>query len=252
MEKFPTSENKEPLEKIDAIFTESGIEQARIVRSPSGSFIFVTEHAGKDGPNEDGLVINTERDAFCVIDAMGGMNNPILANRIVTEEFLRAFREGEDMRLTHLATTKRMIQENPHGAACYTAIRINKKTLEVQQGGDTGIIVVNAINKKVKLGLWKELHADTRESIIGDWKGEKPSRAFTELQNGDRIYLASDGLWANVQTGDLLKKTPHIRIDKALAYLRERALREMTERVRPEFANPDNLTIFIYDKQPGI
>lgn len=244
----PENTNK-PEGPESAIILESSIEQAEVLRANSGVFTFITEKGGRpEKPNEDALVVDPEHDAFVVIDAMGGMTNPGLARLVVAEEFLSTLKSSGNLIDAHWNASRRM---HRGGGACYTAFRIKKNDIEIQQGGDTGIIVASTVNKKVKHSLDQDVTSDLRKAVLNERGAEAPDRTFVfDFKNGDRIYGGSDGLWNNVDQEKIIQETLRMPIAQALAHIRTAALTEMHERTRPEFATPDNLTIFIYEKQP--
>ncbi len=240
------------------IVDESGIEQVRKFEIPGGRFAFITHRGGRpEKPNEDCVVLDPEHKAFAVVDAMGGQSNPLLSKQLTSEELLKAFTTNEPLVRAHYSAMRRMESENRNGGACYSAFRINGKMLEAIQGGDTSIVVVNTINRKVKLGATggENLAMDLRQAIQKSYHGvEPPSTAAIELQNGDRIYAMSDGAWENFSTERLLSKEMlRLPIDTVLKMAYEEALQEMFQKTRgPEWGNPDNFTLFVYEKDSAI
>jgi serine/threonine protein phosphatase PrpC len=232
------------------IITESGPQEVCEYRTKSGVVAFVTERAGHpERLNEDAVVIDMENEGFAVVDGMGGQGNPVLATRIVAEELEKAFQTRSLLLDAHQSAQLRMKRENLHGGACYTAVQINGKYARIQQGGDTGIVLVNTVTGTSYTAVDEALDRNLFRSVGGRGSALTPQVTAHELKNNDRIYMASDGLWDNLDAEGVVSQTIGMSPRDAVLHLRLLAMEAMADRTNA-MSKPDNLSIIVFDKLP--
>jgi serine/threonine protein phosphatase PrpC len=244
-EQFPHPEHTpESYEPLDAIWTE-GFENVRRVEGKNGVLVFGTDIGVGREKNEDALVANTEKDSFAVIDGMGGEEKGEVAARLFAEELQKGFREGlspEDIQKNaHLRMKKEGVGK---GGACYGSISIVDGRLDFAHAGDVDV-VVTARKGYIKFQNETEGGAEGVFNVVtGEYKGETSTETCT-LNTGDRIYLASDGLWHNINVEELIGRTIRMPAEQAIAVLAEEAKKRMA--AKEGRRAPDNITILIYD-----
>ena len=120
-ESFPitpanSTEQKTPFEVIDGLWSE-GFDTPRLIKTKSGRLVLATD-VGLREKNEDALFLNTEKDAFAVIDGMGGYPHGDLAARMVAEAIQEGVHEGvppkEMQRRAHEKMKESGIREGAH------------------------------------------------------------------------------------------------------------------------------------------
>lgn len=233
-------------ETMNTIVTESGPDAIRIIRIEGGSFSFLTDIGYKQKKNEDALTLCTAHKSFAVIDGMGGMRNGTLATRIVAEELQRTFDQKTPLKDAHSIACQRMRKENDGGGACYTAFRIQRRNIEIIQGGDTGLIIANTKDGAVKFDSSQELSMELQNGVHRDISMPETTW-YIGLENSDRLYLFSDGVSDNISRNKLIQETFNLPVDEAVRYIHETVRNTMGSGAVD--GKPDNISILIFDKQ---
>jgi len=207
------------------------------------------EGVGYKRVNEDGIAINTEKEAFVSIDGVGGKSGGREAKDILSEAFLvgikddRSFRDIQ--RQAHLA-----MKERGQGAACYVAGRIVEDykgaVLEVAQAGDERLVVLD--ERGIKFATKDENNPKKKNKVFNfvgyNYQG-KTTVYRLRLSEGDRIIAASDGLWDNFPSQEVYRLVKGKSPQEAMAILNKKVKRAMASG-----GKRDNLNIIIYDFRP--
>jgi serine/threonine protein phosphatase PrpC len=229
---------------------ENRLDSPLEIKTKNGQIVAGTdEGVGYKDVNEDGVAINAAKEAFISIDGIGGHSGGQEAKNILSESFLAGIRDGhsfeEIQRRAHLAMKKR-----GRGGACYVAGRIIEDregaVLEVAQAGDARLVVLD--EEGAKLATQDENNPQKKNIVSNfvsyNYQGKTTTRRF-RLREGDRVVVASDGLWDNLTPQDVHSLVKGKSPRKAMAALNKRVKRAMASG-----GKPDNLNIIIYDFRP--
>jgi len=241
-QKEMTSEGREEFDHFDAIATNR-LDRPTIVQGRHGKIGFGTDE-GINYPikeNQDGIVINTEKDAFAVVDAMGGMANGEQAKNSILEELQGGFQNNDSPQTIQKNAYENMKRSGVgSGGAAYVSGKIEGNTLKIAWAGDVRLIIVRegkvvyqTQDQSTPRGLWNAVTG----TEAGNTKEEEQ-----KLLRGYRILCASDGLWKNFTSEEVAEMVKGLSIEKALAVI-EQKLREKME----ADGKPDHRSLIIYD-----
>jgi len=242
---------KEPVESGQFIgIVENRLSSPLELETRNGQIVAGTdEGVGYKRVNEDGIAINTEKEAFISIDGVGGESAGREAKDILSEAFLvgikddRSFRDIQ--RQAHLA-----MKERGRGAACYVAGRIVEDgegaVLEVAQAGDERLVVLD--KGGIKFATKDENNPKKKNEVFNfvgyNYQG-KTTAYRLRLNEGDRIIAASDGLWDNFSSQEVYRLVKGKSPQEAMAILNKKVRKAMASG-----GKRDNLNIIIYDFRP--
>lgn len=224
------------------------LDKPRIIKGQNGKLAFGTDEGVNYKPrNEDALVINTKANAFASIDGMGGEYRGDRAARILAEELQKGFREEDPkknpIRWAQIQAHLRMRNEGLNkGGACYIAGEINGNVMDVYQAGDVKLIVVDP-HGRVRFETEDEGY---RHFVSNSVQGRRPGRTThtqVKLNLGDRIIVASDGLWDSYSPQQVAEMVSGKPIKRAIKGINRAAKGKM----RSGQGKPDNISVIIYD-----
>ncbi len=244
-----------PTEPDHEIFWKEGFESPRRIIAKSGNVVLATEKGLRDY-NQDALVIDIERDAFAVVDGMGGYGKGELAAQIVAKAIKDDFEKPKMDPQTLQQEAHLLMRQNSifDGGAVYLAgrIELNGKELSIYGAGDAELIVTSSIGSdKGKIKFSSE--PTPLENVP---RGKGPGRPMItngiRIGNHDRIVAAVDGLWDNVSKEEVAQIVANNKIHDALKQLAELAKQRMVggRQGDENFGNPDNLSVVIYEILP--
>lgn len=233
------------------VFWTEGFESPRCMKGRSGNIALGTDKGLRDD-NEDVLLFDRERDAFAVVDGIGGEKRGKEAARSVGEAIQKDFQGSAfNPELLHLDAFDLMRKQGiDEGGAAYLAGRIEKKrnqlSISICEAGDSQLMVVDQ-NGKIKF-----LSTRTRLSDAPRGKAEGSAKTESvEIRNYDCIVAATDGLWDNATAEAVAKIVTDEKVADALLQLEALAKKGMTEGWgKGNYGNRDNITIFIYQIIP--
>ncbi len=201
--------------------------------------------------NEDALVIAPRFNAFAVIDGIGGGErgdaNALLLARVFQANFLARRDDFESIQQHAHKLMKRHGLAGPNEGACYIAAVINDNDeITIAQAGDVRLVVIDTLNNRVRFESADENMSSYRNIVLNSVSGN--DSGTTTLSHGnlidrDRIIAATDGLWSNVSTEEVVELVHGKTAQDALKILEE----ETRKRMKDEEGKPDNRTILIYD-----
>jgi serine/threonine protein phosphatase PrpC len=225
------------------------LDDPRIIRGRHGEIAFGVDEGGRpEKPNEDRVVINTDRDAFAVIDGMGGMGKGDQAAQILAEIIQKGFEHDIEMADVQKIAARHMNREGVgRGGACYIASKVLGSDLEIYQAGDVKLVVLSS-DGAVRFETLDENLADEGQphtvtnAVSGEYIRNNAGKYTTPLHRGDRIIAASDGIWDNFSAQEVAQ----MLTGKSL----EGAMRNLNQALRYKMAHggkKDNLSVVIYD-----
>ena len=244
----------------EKLFFERSFEFPKVIKGKSGNIVLATDEGLKRN-NEDVLVLDTDSDAFAVVDGMGGYELGEIAARVVGEAIEEDFKKpnADPVDLRSRAELQMADEGVKKGGAVYLACRIEKdgKGLQVYKAGDAELIVVSGIGEdKGKIKFWSEPTPlnDALSPSSSHYKAGKSKIERAELKNYDYIIAATDGLWKSVDKEEVavIVAVTNDKIETALTKLYVEAIRNMkTEPTMGDrFGNCDNISIIIYQILP--
>lgn len=203
--------------------------------------------------NEDRVVVNTEKRAFAVVDGMGGEGmegSGEQAAKILAEELQEGFENGLSIEIVQSRAHERMVKNMRYGGgACYIAAKIEGSRLHVFQAGDVKLIVIDR-QGDIKFKTQDEgFRGKVTNAVSARFRGATTYSSI-DLAVGDRVVIASDGLWDNVagEAIDLIAGKPIAEVIASLNRHAKEKMRNYRElREKGVDAKPDNISVFIHD-----
>jgi len=221
-----------------------GFENIIPINAKSGTIVLGTEAFMRER-NEDRLVVDLERDAFAVIDGMGGYSDGDRCADCVERALKEGIENDSNHEAIHFNAHELMRDSGLRGGACYVAVKIEEgKRLKIWYAGDADVVVVDS------KGNMKFHNGDINiNQAPGARNLGKSTVEYVHLKNYDRIILASDGLWDNLPSREeAFKKMKDMPIDQALKWLVEVVRVIMND---SGAGNKDNLSIILYEILPN-
>lgn len=246
-EEFPSPnshrESTPPESTIQEIW-DKGFEHARIIETPHGRLAFGIDIGVGRERQEDRLVIDTTKEAYAVIDGMGGMGKGDEAAQALAETLQKGFAIETPFSVMQEEASLLMLQRGViRGGACYMALRIKADNLEIGYAGDVEMIIVDENGEIVHHPEPQGAGNIVFNAVSGDDSGTTAQENY-KLKNGYRIYLASDGLWKQLSPDEAVKSTQGLPVDQAVQKL---AAEAMTKMRAPGAHGKDNVTILVHD-----
>lgn len=254
-------------DKIDDIITNR-LDNPLVIKGKSGTMVLATDEGINYKPhNEDAVIVNNELNFFAVVDGMGGMGEGDKAAKILAEELQKGWQAKKIPTIIQQEAHQRMRREKIGvGGACYIASQINKDNLIISQSGDVRLIVVGS-NGRVKFSTTDE---GIFEGVSNAVQGTEPGQTTisqVQLQKGDRVIVASDGVFDNfypvpyqnfrnaIVNGKFTYQEAINSANQKLAKLIDRkspveAIKLINQTLAKEMTGagkPDNRAIIIYD-----
>ncbi len=230
-------------EAIDEI-SERRLDASGIVNAQNGKMAFGTDEGfGYKEKNEDAVYVNTEKNAFAVIDGIGGYGKGQQASIALVEEIQKAFVNDIPIRRAQEQAHERMKKEGlVSDGACYIAGQIVDKTLNGYQAGDVRLIVLGK-DGQIKFQSEDEGIGDVVYNSVQGKKAGKTTYFEVELEYGDRVITASDGIWDSLTTDKVAKALYNKSAEEAMRFIHD----ETKKRMESGEGKPDNRGIVIYD-----
>ena len=233
--------------------------QIRIIEGLNGPIAFSSSKGirYKDF-NEDIQYLNTWSNFFASIDGMGGMGEPGAGRKaafILAEEIQKGINKGQEMKQIHLNAHFQLKRNGVgEGGACFLTAQIKGRTLEIHQAGDVRAVVIkkNGQILETKDECLPHQKHTVYNCLQGDYLGKMTTEEFP-LEEGDRVVIASDGVWDNFylekdspqreSTENLVKLIKNQPLKAAANIITNWLKIKMSS---PE-GKPDNYNFIIYD-----
>ncbi len=243
--------------------------------------LFSCRSPGHDGPNEDAAaILPFANGSFVVVvaDGMGGERAGARASTLAIEALERALAEGRreqralrDAILDGIERANRKVVELGVGAGTtLAAVEIGEGTIRPYHVGDSGILLVGQRGKlklqtvahspvgfAVESGLLDEGEAmhHAERHIVSNVLGAEDMRievgSERRLAARDTLLIASDGLWDNLRTEEVVALLRTGALDAACARLSELARARMHAPTTGEPSKPDDLTFVVFRPTAG-
>jgi serine/threonine protein phosphatase PrpC len=266
---------------VQRVFTDQDMAREQFLTLAGGRVaVYSARSPDKDGANEDAasvLALDSERGVLAVADGVGGQaggeNAAQIALRCLKCAIARSSRSDSSLRgaiLDACERANREVMELGIGAATTLAVaEIAGATLRTYHVGDSAILVVGQRGKMklqtvahspvgyaVESGLMGEqeaMHHDERH-LISNAVGAADMRieigSPLRLAARDTVLLATDGLFDNLEIGEIVEG---IRT-KPLGVVAERLAQRVAERMRApsagEPSKPDDVTFILFRLEP--
>ncbi len=207
----------------------------------------------KNSPNEDslGFITHNKQTILLLADGVGGSPNGEVASEHVTANIINMLKKNDTL-ATDLATlrqhilvsveqtNKKLIHDYVGARTTFTACIINNDILQSIQIGDSALIVCgqkgllkhktmehSPVGHALAAGLIKEKEALTHperhliSNVVGDAQMHMVIGPQVELASNDTILLASDGLFDNFLTEEIIEIVRKESINDVLQKLTE-------------------------------
>lgn len=265
---FSSLPEKGPRPKWDVIneIPTNDLKEPQIVRAQFGPLAYGTDIGYGRKEQQDGFVINTVANGFAVIDAyhpQGALARDIVAKELkrtlqapgLTEQsfenlHVRASRRIDEALIPIEAQVEKSLKSGEEmpvidGAACYLAFWFQGDTLHTAQAGDVRLLLID--RDKHGSHLTKPERDPVYKHIVTNSLSRTESHptfdSFPSVVPGDRIIVASDGLWDSIEPADVIEYTYEKPIEEAINALYKESIIAMQNGE----GKPDNITILIYD-----
>jgi serine/threonine protein phosphatase PrpC len=238
--------------------------------------VFSHRSPGKDTPNEDSaavFAIDETSAVLVVADGLGG--GPAgeqasgLAVKALGDALQNSAGSGEQLRtaiLDGIEAANRQIQgTQPNAATTLALVEMHKGKVRAYHIGDSAILVVSQrgriklqtvshspVGYAVEAGVLDEVEAMHHEArhVVSNVVGSPTMRvemgAFVKLRPRDTVLLASDGLFDNLHTEEIVARIRTGDLAKSVAQLARDAVARMAQPVAATPSKPDDLTIVAF------
>ncbi|MCZ7647277.1 MAG: protein phosphatase 2C domain-containing protein [Planctomycetota bacterium] len=257
--------------------------QAPAVRELAGgrAAVWSSRGDGPEIPNEDAamlLPLDAERAVIALADGFGGQPQGEKASRLTLETLAKVIRsacaEGSELRdaiLNGFEQANAAVRQLANGAASTLAVvEIQGRVARPYHVGDTEILAVGQRGRvklrtvshsptgyAVESGLMDEkeaLHHEERH-IVSNMIGLEEMRievgAALELAERDTVLLASDGLWDNLHSDEIVARLRRFPLERAVADLAQASRARMENPRDGKPSKPDDLTLVAYRPRGG-
>lgn len=239
--------------------------------------VFSQRSPTKSTPNEDAtavISIDEETAVFAVADGCGGMRGGEQASSVaihcLAESLSGVSRGSESMGgeirmaiLEGIENANRSIQNLRIGAACTLAVaEFHRGVVRTYHVGDSVLLLMSNRGKiryqsichspvgfAVEAGFLEPcqaMHHEERHvvsNIVGDPRMRIEMGPTLEMATRDTLLLASDGLFDNLTTGEVVSGMRTGRLASKLKNLTDLALARMAESTKDLPSKPDDLSV---------
>ena len=254
---------------------ESALQLVNIGTGTVGLFSSICP--GDESNNEDSAVVlrtTGNRSVIAVADGVGGSRAgheaSQLALEILTKKLCNGDKENEeDLRpviLNGIEEANHAVQKLGVGACCTLALaELNGATVRTYHVGDSSVLVCG---NRGKVKLQTVDHSPTGYGVEGGFLDAKESLFHEErhlvsnvigseqmrievgsqqpLSQRDTVVVASDGLFDNLHTDEIVEQIRSGPLDKSLSTLIDRCRHRMTNPDEKTPSKPDDLTVLVY------
>ncbi len=236
---------------------------------------FSTRCPGKSTDNEDAaalIEVGTSAAVLAVADGVGGHAAGAMAASLTVQAMADAVRAAEDPTnlrdavLTGFENANRAVTDIGVGAATtLSAVELHPDGLRSYHVGDSPILLVSQrgrvrlqiishspVGYAVESGMLPEQeamhHADRHvvSNLVGSDQMRIEISSRLNMQRRDTLLLASDGLFDNLHTREIVEIIRKGPLPKAADRLAELTLQRMSATGGDEPSKPDDLTFLIF------
>lgn len=264
-------------ERIDELYTASEMDAPVTLTVPGGQVcVFARGNPEKDGPNEDSMAVISYLQSMTVLavaDGLGGSREgheaSAIAVRCLRSAIAKAASEKSSPRfavLNGLEAANREILERAIGSATTVIVAaIAQNFIRAFHVGDSGLLQVGQRGRIKQLtvahspvgfaqasGMLSEeeaLHHEERHLVsnsIGIAEMSIEVGPALPLARRDTVLLASDGLFDNLRTDEIIERIRRGPLDKAAAKLESGISHRMANDNPNQPNKPDDLSFILY------
>ncbi|GMV82279.1 MAG: hypothetical protein AMXMBFR7_34630 [Planctomycetota bacterium] len=258
-------------------FFDAALERPELRALNGGvAAVWTRPWAPGEAPNEDAvalLELDGGRALLALADGCGGQPQGEKAAKLALQTLLRTVREscsgGAELReaiLNGLEEANLALRGQLAGSAStLAAVEIQGRVIRPYHVGDSEVLVAGA-RGKLKLrtishsptgygmesGLLDERDALRHEErhLVSNLIGNEAMRievgAALELSERDTVLIASDGLWDNLHTDEILQRLCIWPLERAMTGLAEGCLKRMLEPREGKPSKPDDVSLVAY------
>jgi len=247
-----TNENINSQEKDGGIIYENLSNSPAVLRVENGRAACMIHIGAGREEQQDRVVFGP--NGLASIDGMGGEGKfGGVAAQILAEEMRNGFSKNLSPEEIHKNAFSRMQAENiGSSGACYLAFKLDGRTLRSFSAGDVKLGVVKQ-NGEIKDESIEEKGLDQKgnEVVTNALQGTRPGicriQTPVELEDGDRIFMGSDGFWNQFPGGitEIAELVKDVSAETAVKRLNQIAMERMMNE-KPD-TYKDNLNIIVYD-----
>ena len=261
------------LNEAELLCGQEMADPAARVLGPGRAAVFSAKSPAKDTPNEDAAVlipIDGRRCVLAVADGVGGQPSGGDAARVALRAVVKslAARNGDDSPLREaildgIERANEAVCELKVGAATTLALaEVDAGTVRSYHAGDSGLMVVgqrgriklqtvdhSPVGYAVEAGILDEdeaIHHRDRH-LVSNALGTDDMRvevgSSLELAARDTLLIASDGLFDNLRTDEIVEAVRKGPLDEAIGALTLSCGQRMERRQQGDPSKPDDLTV---------
>ncbi len=238
--------------------------------------VFSRPSPDEKGANEDRaaiVAVDDERMVLIVADGAGGYGNGDIASQIAVDAIITSIESinvpGKELReaiLSGIDNANRQILNSTGGAATTIAIvEISNRTLRVYHVGDTEVLVTgqrgkvklqtlshSPVSYAVEAGLLDEeqaiLHQERHivSNILGFPEMHISISGPIKLAQRDTVIVASDGVFDNLQKGEVVEYIRKGPLESCSKLIIEGATNRMLSDETDQPSKADDLTFILY------
>lgn len=239
-------------ESVRLTKTVESMSRAEVVKTALGTTAVIT-HKKNRRFNQDSFLADPNRGFWLVVDGAGGVGQNNAGGRAADTLVATANQMldlHQDMAEIGQATHQKL-KHQPHAAACYTGVEVvSPGKLRVLTTGDTRAVLIrdNQITHKTT----DEAKGNMLRSAVTSEVSVGPTQEHWSYGSGDRLILASDGLWKQIQQYRLEHTQNRPQLEQLRQLLNQTPPDQAVERLidlldLSQYPKPDNITILIHD-----
>jgi len=227
----------------------NSFDDPAVYNTEIGTVIAATDKGvGYKDTNEDRLVVVPGQQMFAVVDGMGGMPGGSNAADILAKTLKNVDGDKEAMETLHDKAAQKMESEGiTEGGAVYQATHITENELHAYQAGDARMIVYSPDGSIV-------FSTDPERMMMGGLtnavRGADAGRVTTyppyTLADGQRIAIASDGVWDNISPEEFVKLASTLSLEATVPQIGTLLKKQMQKA-----GTPDNISLILCEVQMG-
>lgn len=245
------------------------LDQPFSFQTPNGRAIGGTDAGfGYGEVNEDAVIVDRKTNAVGVVDAMGFYRQGATAADCAVQALETGFTQGRALFPAEEPYSK--IQKDMYDrmreagltedGVCYLAMRIEGKKLHVAWAGDVQLVIIGK-NGKIRDLTTPEHHPRNHDLVQNPVTGKSPGRTNykeIEIEAGDRVVIASDGIWDNLTPDKVAELIAGKPIEEAFQLITQESEKEMKKglaqrakgirkKAGERGTKSDNRSLLIYD-----
>lgn len=264
------------------VYCEQDLEENELHAIGNGlALVYTGRSPGKESANEDAVAVlpfGRGSGVLVIADGAGGMPAGEKASAVAVRAIERSLRgaagAGTDLRgavISGIENANRELGERAAGAATTVAVvEIQDDSVRPYHVGDSQILVVgqrgriklftkshSPVGYALEAGVLDEeqaIHHEARHLIsnaLGSSEMYIEIGSALRLAPRDTLVVASDGLYDNLRTEEIVEICRKGRLSESGRKLRETCHARMSEPKEGEPSKPDDLSFILYRRRPA-